>query len=114
MSRAAQLAINWVERGFVPDAFIRAGVRRVCEQRLSEIASGNCEAAEHAVEAFVGSMDASEIAPVPHLANQQHYEVPAEFFALVLGPRRKYSCAWWPEGVDTLVAFMKEFERRHG
>lgn len=35
-------------------------------------------------------------------ANRQHYEVPPAFFELVLGPRLKYSCCHWPEGVDTL------------
>ncbi len=29
------------------------------------------------------------------LANQQHYEVPPEFFQLVLGPRKKYSLCDW-------------------
>jgi cyclopropane-fatty-acyl-phospholipid synthase len=32
----------------------------------------------------------------------QHYEVPPEFFSLVLGARRKYSCCWFPEGTETL------------
>ena len=103
MSQAAQLAINWVEQGLVPDAVIRAGIRRLCEQRLAEIAAADCEAAGLATEAFVGAMDAAELAPVPHLANEQHYEVPAAFFASALGPHRKYSSAWWPEGTSTLA-----------
>ncbi len=37
-------------------------------------------------------------------ANEQHYEVPSEFFRLSLGPRLKYSCCFWPEGIDTLGA----------
>src|ERR1044072_5146052 len=53
----------------------------------------------------------SRIGPRPGLpdprrhpaANQQHYEVPAEFFRLVLGPHLKYSCAYWPPGVDNLA-----------
>jgi cyclopropane-fatty-acyl-phospholipid synthase len=47
-------------------------------------------------------MDSAAIAPVPHRANEQHYEVPAGFFGLVLGPHRKYSSAWWPAGVTKL------------
>jgi cyclopropane-fatty-acyl-phospholipid synthase len=49
-------------------------------------------------------MDASEVAPVPERANEQHYELPAAFFEQVLGPRRKYSCCWWPEGTADLAA----------
>ena len=102
MSRAARLAIDWVEQGFVPDAVIRAGIRRLCEQRLREIGAGCCERSAAATEAFVATMDASELAPLPHLANQQHYEVPAQFFKLALGPHLKYSGAWWPDDTRTL------------
>jgi len=35
-------------------------------------------------------------------ANRQHYEVAPEVFELMLGARMKYSCAWWPSGVDDL------------
>jgi cyclopropane-fatty-acyl-phospholipid synthase len=103
MSQATQLAINWVEQGLLPDTVVRSGIRRLCEQRLREIFSSNCEVASQQMEAFVRSMGASDIAPSPHLANEQHYEVPAEFFALVLGPHRKYSSAWWPEGTNSLA-----------
>ena len=37
-------------------------------------------------------------------ANAQHYEIPAEFFALVLGPQRKYSSCLYDDGIDTLAA----------
>jgi cyclopropane-fatty-acyl-phospholipid synthase len=103
MRQTAQLAINWVEQGLVPDAVVRAGIRRLCEQRLAEIAAGDCETAALATENFVNAMDAAEIAPLPHLANEQHYELPADLFALALGPHRKYSSAWWLEGTATLA-----------
>jgi cyclopropane-fatty-acyl-phospholipid synthase len=35
-------------------------------------------------------------------ANEQHYEVPSAFFEQVLGPRRKYSCCYWPNDVTDL------------
>jgi len=46
----------------------------------------------------------SPIAIETRAANDQHYEVPAEFFRLILGPHLKYSCAWWGPGVHTLAA----------
>jgi cyclopropane-fatty-acyl-phospholipid synthase len=103
VSRATQLAIDWVEQGLVPDAVVRTGIRRLCEQRLREIGGGDSETAARMTEAFIRVMDESDIAPLPHLANAQHYEVPAEFFALALGPHRKYSSAWWPEGTADLA-----------
>lgn len=102
MTGATRLAINWVEQGYVPDAAIRAGIRRLCEKRLQDMRVVDCEAASRATEAFAQSMDRSEIALVPQLANEQHYEVPAEFFALALGPRRKYSSCFWSKGASGL------------
>lgn len=103
MSQVARTAIGWVEHGLVPDSIVRAGIRRLCERRLASIAAGDQEIASRIAESFVASMDSSDIAPVPALANEQHYEVPAEFFALVLGPHRKYSAAYWEEGATCLA-----------
>jgi len=95
-------SLGWVERGLVPDPLVRAGIRRLCEQRLDEIRAGDAEAAAALSEEFVRAMRQEAIALVPGLANEQHYEVPADFFRHVLGPHRKYSSAWWPEGVTDL------------
>jgi cyclopropane-fatty-acyl-phospholipid synthase len=103
VSRAAAAALDWVELGLVPDSVIRAAIRRLCARRLREIDADDCEQSGRAAEAFLSAMDTSAVAPVPQLANEQHYEVPAEFFAIVLGPHRKYSSAWWPEGTDDLA-----------
>jgi cyclopropane-fatty-acyl-phospholipid synthase len=40
-------------------------------------------------------------------ANEQHYELPAEFFALMLGPQRKYSCCYY-EAPGTSLAQAEE------
>jgi cyclopropane-fatty-acyl-phospholipid synthase len=86
----------------VPDTLIRAGIRRLCAERLREIAAADAESAAARMEEFVSSMRAAATAPLPELANEQHYEVPADFFELVLGPQRKYSSAWWPAGTTSL------------
>jgi cyclopropane-fatty-acyl-phospholipid synthase len=36
-------------------------------------------------------------------ANEQHYEVPAEFFQRVLGPRMKYSCCLYSTGSESIA-----------
>ncbi|MGB5592041.1 MAG: cyclopropane-fatty-acyl-phospholipid synthase family protein [Gammaproteobacteria bacterium] len=103
MNLASNRAIEWTELGsIVPDKVIRHGIRRLLRQRLSEISAHDCEAAAEIESAFVQLMNESEIAPLPHLANEQHYEVPAEFFAHVLGGHRKYSACYWPKGVNRL------------
>ena len=49
---------------------------------------------------FARLMAQQPIAVRPDAANAQHYEVPPAFFALVLGPRRKYSCCLYDHGAD--------------
>jgi cyclopropane-fatty-acyl-phospholipid synthase len=57
--------------------------------------------AANASELFAAEMARHPIATHTADANAQHYEVPAEFFALCLGPRFKYSsCLYEPS--DTL------------
>jgi cyclopropane-fatty-acyl-phospholipid synthase len=103
MKAATQIAVNWVEQGYVPDSVVRRGIRRLLRQRLDTLPLGDPAAASAHIEAFVRGMDDAELAPAPHLANEQHYEVPADFFGLALGPHRKYSSCWWPEGTATLA-----------
>ncbi len=97
MPITAQTALQWSEQGYVPDRVIRLGINRLLAERLIEIQHNDCEAMADEEDSFIQSMKASPIALVPDKANDQHYEVPAEFFDLVLGKYRKYSCCYWSE-----------------
>jgi cyclopropane-fatty-acyl-phospholipid synthase len=99
----ASLALQWAEQGRLPDAVLRAGIRRLLRERLTEVHSGNAEQTAARTQVFLAQMRNAELAPLPALANAQHYEVPAAFFAEVLGPHRKYSSCHFPEGVQTLA-----------
>jgi len=87
--------LKWAEQGRLPDAFLRAGIRRLLRARLGEIGDGDPSLAAERAAAFALGMRAAPAALVPELANAQHYEVPAGFFALVLGQHRKYSACLW-------------------
>ncbi|MBN8509242.1 MAG: class I SAM-dependent methyltransferase [Burkholderiales bacterium] len=100
----SNLALDFTERGIVPDVLVRAGIRRLLQARLDEIAAGDPAAAADQAEAFVAAMGRAPIALLAEKANEQHYEVPSPFFEQVLGRRRKYSSAWWPQGVTDLDA----------
>ncbi|MGZ5186242.1 MAG: SAM-dependent methyltransferase [Caldimonas sp.] len=101
-SRGSNLALDWVEQGLVPDRVVRLGIRRLLRERLAEIGAGDAEASARTAEAFIASLATSEVALLTDKANEQHYEVPAEFFGRVLGPHRKYSCCQWQDGTLTL------------
>ena len=84
--------IDIAERGWLPDTWVRAGMRRLIASRLkSETAALDAEGPAH-LQRFIAELDASPIAIETQSANRQHYEVPAKFFRLHLGPRLKYSC----------------------
>jgi cyclopropane-fatty-acyl-phospholipid synthase len=95
--------IDWAEAGTAPDAAIRFGIRRLCRQRLLELKSADCEHSAATLERFVAGMRVAPVAPLPQQANEQHYELPEQLFAAALGPHRKYSCCYWPQGVTTLA-----------
>ena len=103
MSAITAKAVSWTESGLVPDTVIRAGIRRLLESKRREIHSGDVENAADTLNRFVAMMNESPVALVPDLANEQHYEVPAGFFAHVMGDHLKYSCGYWPNHVGNLA-----------
>lgn len=52
---------------------------------------------------FAREMAERVIAEHVEAANAQHYELPAEFFRICLGPRLKYSCCLYPSGTESLA-----------
>ena len=105
-------AIGWAEMGLVPDRVIRAGIRRLNRRRLEDIHAEDLERSCTELTAFAEYMKSAEIAPLPDMANEQHYELPVEFFGLVMGDHRKYSCCYWSENVNSLVQAEAEALRR--
>ncbi|HEX4509839.1 MAG TPA: class I SAM-dependent methyltransferase, partial [Burkholderiaceae bacterium] len=98
----SNLGVAAAERGVLPEVLLRGGIRRLLDARLADIGATDPEASARAAEDFIAHMRGAPIALLPEKANEQHYEVPAAFFEAVLGGRRKYSSAWWPEGTRTL------------
>ena len=98
------IAVELTETGFVPDSLIRHGIRKLLRQRLDEINAFDLAKMADNQNAFVKHMNNADIALLPQIANEQHYEVPQSFYGEVLGPQGKYSCCYWPEGVNDLAA----------
>ena len=94
--------MRMVEAGNVPDRFVRFGIRRLLKERLQDASAGGSEAQEARLQELREQARESAVAVFPEKANDQHYEVPAEFFQHVLGHRLKYSCCYWDENVKSL------------
>ena len=97
------LGIELAERGFVPSPVVRMGIRRLLRSRIRDEERRHADR-EAALARFIAGMEGGDVAPVPALANEQHYEVPAAFFRTALGSHMKYSSGFWPDGVTTLDA----------
>jgi cyclopropane-fatty-acyl-phospholipid synthase len=94
--------IDAVERGLIPDTITRVAIRRLCAQRLRDCEPGRENANSRRFEELVESMRTGPIAPVPEKANEQHYELPPQFFVTILGPHRKYSACFFPTAATSL------------
>jgi cyclopropane-fatty-acyl-phospholipid synthase len=96
------LSFSLLERGLLPDALIRFGIRRMLAARLRGEDHGSAEANQAHLMHLVEELRRSPVAIATREANEQHYELPCEFFALVLGQHLKYSCAYFGAGETTL------------
>jgi cyclopropane-fatty-acyl-phospholipid synthase len=92
-----------IDRGLLPDPIVRAGIRRIVASRLREQEAGGVEEQSRRFNLLLDRLEGEPVALATDAANRQHYEVPAAFFELVLGPHLKYSAAWWPDGVHSLA-----------
>jgi cyclopropane-fatty-acyl-phospholipid synthase len=82
------------ERVAWPDPLLRAAVGVLVGRTRRRLRGDGSADAERE---FARAMDAYPIATDTAAANAQHYELPAAFFGLMLGPRRKYSCCYYSE-----------------
>ncbi|MGB1543998.1 MAG: SAM-dependent methyltransferase [Spongiibacter marinus] len=94
--------ISLAERGLIPDPLIRRGIRRQLQDRLAQEGRDDIDASEQRRREFREALRHSEIAINTDDANDQHYEVPAALFELMLGRRLKYSSCWWGDGIDNI------------
>jgi cyclopropane-fatty-acyl-phospholipid synthase len=99
--------IGTAERVPLPDLIIRAAIQRLCSRTATRFASGGAQSDAALAEAMAGRA----IAEFADEANAK-YEVPAEFFARVLGPNRKYSSCFYREEKSTLQEAEEEALRQ--
>eukprot|EP00879_Flechtneria_rotunda_P022948 GHRR01024257.1.p1 GENE.GHRR01024257.1~~GHRR01024257.1.p1 ORF type:complete len:276 (+),score=65.87 GHRR01024257.1:212-1039(+) len=93
--------MSLVELNVVPDCIIRNGMRLLLRIRLFSMA-GTLEQQLERKLAFVRELKVLPVAVQTAAANEQHYEVPTEYFLLVLGRHLKYSCCLFNSPNDTL------------
>ena len=91
--------IHAFEGAPLPDLVRRAAVDFLVSNARRQLAGAPAGAEAE----FAAEMAARPIAEHASAANAQHYELPAAFFAQVLGPNLKYSSCLYSPGVETLA-----------
>jgi cyclopropane-fatty-acyl-phospholipid synthase len=94
--------ISLAEKGVIPDALIRRGIRLLNRRRLKNEEAHYSVVENKKKSSFIHQLRLSPIAFHPDKPNEQHYELPPEFFMHILGKRMKYSCSLWSEGIQSL------------
>ena len=103
--------IDLMEQGKLPDAVIRQGIRLLLRQRLRQQSSGDVEGDQQRFQALLQQLQQGPVAEHTAAANQQHYELPPEFFLQVLGPRLKYSASLYTAAQSDLAEAEKAMLR---
>jgi cyclopropane-fatty-acyl-phospholipid synthase len=96
------MIFSLLEKNIFPDFLIRAGIRILLQQRLDEENRGSLENNKAHLLKYIEELKKSPIAIATRDANEQHYEVPTEFYKLCIGKRLKYSGGLWDKNADTL------------
>lgn len=94
--------IDLAERQILPDTLIRFGMKNLINQRLRDEYANNVDMASKKFTEQLNVLKSSPIAIETDAANEQHYEVPAEFYVLSLGKNLKYSSCYWDENTTDL------------
>ena len=81
------------ERGYIPDFLIKRAALFLSNRRLAE------SDIEKNKEKGINLLSDGVVAEKTVDANDQHYEVPPEFFKKVLGQRLKYSCSLFDDQI---------------
>jgi len=106
-------AMRLLESDRVPDWLIRRRIRDLLAQRLREEDRGNPEAQQAHLMTLVRSLRESPIAIHTAEANEQHYEVPTDFYLRVLGKHLKYSSCYYDDfDIDRAAANLDAAEAR--
>ena len=95
-------SISLAEKRLVPDRLIRMGIRQLLKKRLYDEFIDDPQERGIRYERLLHSLKNSPIAIETEAANDQHYEIPAEFFKYVLGENLKYSACYWDDSTEHL------------
>lgn len=106
----------FLEKNKVPDSVIRFAIRKQLKNKLKIESRDGDKSQRLYFQSLLTTLSQGPIAINTQDANQQHYEVPTEFYRMVLGPRLKYSSGYWPHQKTTFaeseIEMLKLYSKR--
>jgi cyclopropane-fatty-acyl-phospholipid synthase len=84
----------------IPDVAIRYGIRNLLKQRIKDDIAKDENEIKTMTDKFLEKSKTYPIAVNTVDANEQHYEVPTDFYQYVLGAYKKYSCGHWDKATN--------------
>ena len=74
-----KMLVGLMEKGMLPDAVIRRGIRRLLRKRLQNEYHGDTEVERQRQSNFFATLRSGPLAIEKDAANDQHYELPPAF-----------------------------------
>lgn len=96
------LQYRLAEKNLIPDFLIRWKIRKLLKQRLIDETKPTQEEQQQHLMQLLRSMQEAPVALNTQEANEQHYEVPDDFFTYIMGKHMKYSSCYWKQGITSL------------
>ena len=90
-----QMINKLLENNLIPDTLIRMRIRRLLAERLRQETKATQELQQEHLMHMIEELKNSPIAIETKAANEQHYELPTNFFQYVMGKNMKYSSCYW-------------------
>ena len=88
---------TFIDKNLIPKPILQILIRYLLHKKANDLQNKISNSLDSARNDSIDYYSNGEIALATNSANQQHYEVPAEFFEVILGPRLKYSACIWSD-----------------
>ena len=88
---------TFIDKNLIPKPILQILIRYLLHKKANDLQNKISNSLDSARNDSIDYYSNGEIALATNSANQQHYEVPAEFFEVMLGPRLKYSACIWSD-----------------
>ena len=93
---------TFIDKNLIPKTVLKRLIRYFLRNKANTLQNQIDNSFGSTLSQFIEYYSSGEIAHETNSANEQHYEVPTQFFEVILGPRLKYSASIWNHKSNTI------------